>query len=338
MQTAEHSRSSRLGIGVPVYNGARYIARTLDSLLAQTYSDFELTITDNASTDGTEAICREYAAKDRRVRYFRAEQNQGVVRNFNWCFELSCGEYFKWQAADDLCAPTLVEKCVAVLDADPTVVVAFAKSLIIDEEDKPKRVNDYDIDADDPRPQTRFATMINIDHRQHAAQEIYGVIRRSALVRTPLYEPCVRTDSILLARLAIIGRFRCVDEPLFLNREHEQRSVRLVPGERARVRSRLSRWVGVGPIPPPEFWDPSVRDKIVFPEWRILREYIRSPRFAELSAAERWACYARLIPFSIKHIPKLGRDLFIALEHLLLGKPGTAAANRFAPHEKAADL
>jgi hypothetical protein len=104
----------------------------------------------------------------------------------------------------------------------------------------------------------------------------------------------VRTDSILLARLGLLGRFRAVDEPLFLNREHEDRSVRLVPGERAATRSRLSKWVGVGPIPPPQFWDPSLAGKITFPEWRILLEYVRSIHRAPLSAAERARCYATL--------------------------------------------
>lgn len=339
MQGVERSQQPpRVSIGVPVYNGARYLARTLDSLLVQTFSDFELIITDNGSTDGTEAICREYARRDMRIRYHRAATNQGVVRNFNWCFELSRAAYFKWNAADDCCAPTFLEKCVAVLDADPEVVLAFTRSTIIDEEDRPKRINDYDADADDPRPAVRFSHLINIDYRQHAAQEIYGVIRREALARTPLYEPVVRTDSILLARLALMGRFRFVEEPLFLNREHEQRSVRLVPGEQARVRSRLSRWVGVGPIPPPEFWDSSVKDRIVFPEWRILREFIRSPQFADLTFSQRLICWQKVAAFGVRNTPKLLRDLLIAMEHALVGRPGRVPVKPFLMSEKTPHL
>jgi glycosyltransferase involved in cell wall biosynthesis len=123
-----------VSVGVPVYNGARYVARTLDSLLAQTLTDFELIITDNASTDATESICRDYAQRDSRIRYHRADTNLGVVRNFNWCVELARGEYFHWHAADDMAAPTLLEKCVAVLDADPSVVLAFARTMLIDEQ------------------------------------------------------------------------------------------------------------------------------------------------------------------------------------------------------------
>jgi glycosyltransferase involved in cell wall biosynthesis len=317
-----------------VYNGERFLPRALDALLCQTYVDFELIISDNGSTDGTESICRRYATRDARVRYVRADANQGVVRNFNRCAELARGELFKWQAADDLVARTFLEKCVAVLDADPSVVLAFARTLIIDEEDRPKRLNDYDAEADDPRPHVRFSRVINLDTRRHCAQEVYGVVRTAALRSTPLYEPYVRTDSILLARLALLGRFRAVEEPLFLNREHEDRSVRLVPGERARTRSRLSPWIGVGPIPPAEFWDPSTLGKIVFPEWRILHEYFRSLRIVPLSSRVRTQCRLRLLKFAMTHMPKLTRDLIIAAEHALLGVPNApqrAPRPRVAP-------
>jgi glycosyltransferase involved in cell wall biosynthesis len=311
----------RVSIGLPVFNGERYVARTLDSLLAQTFGDFELIIADNASSDGTEAICRAYVMRDPRVSYHRAAVNQGIVANFNRCVALARAAYFKWQAADDLVAPTFLERCLAVLEADPAVVLAFARSLIIDENDEPVRAVDYDADADDPRPHVRFGRLIHIDHHRHAAQEVYGVIRSDALRRTPGYERCVRADSILLARLALLGRFRAVEERLFLNREHQDRSVRLVPGERARRRSRFSKWLGSGPVPPPEFWDPALTGKVTFPEWRILREYARSLGLAPLSARERNRCRVTLARFALKHTPKLARDLLIATEHTLLGRP-----------------
>src|SRR4051812_43091384 len=98
-----------LSIGIPVYNGARYLRMTLDSLLAQTYRDFEIIISDNASTDDTELICRAYAARDPRVRYHRAPVNLGAPANYRRAFDLSTGDYFKWQNADDIIAPTFVE-------------------------------------------------------------------------------------------------------------------------------------------------------------------------------------------------------------------------------------
>ena len=87
---------------MPVYNGAKYIRAAVDSLLAQTFADFELIISDNASTDGTETICREYAARDRRVRYTRQNENYGPFLNFKFVMDKAFGEYFMWAAADDV--------------------------------------------------------------------------------------------------------------------------------------------------------------------------------------------------------------------------------------------
>src|SRR4051794_3298661 len=92
----------KLSIGLPVYNGENFLAHAVDSILAQDFRDFELIISDNASTDRTAEICRGYAESDPRVRYVRFETNQGGSRNFCYVFELARGEYFKWAAHDDV--------------------------------------------------------------------------------------------------------------------------------------------------------------------------------------------------------------------------------------------
>ena len=92
----------RLTVGLPVYNGEKYLAESLDALLGQSYGDFELIISDNASTDATEAICREYAAKDPRITYLRQPANIGATPNHNFVFEQSHTELFKWASYDDL--------------------------------------------------------------------------------------------------------------------------------------------------------------------------------------------------------------------------------------------
>ena len=113
----------RVSIGVPVYNGERFIRQSVESLLAQTYGDFELVITDNASKDGTEEVCRELAKKDKRVQYVRNDKNLGGPGNFRRVFALCSGEFHKWSTADDFWEPTIIEKCVAVLDREPDVVL-----------------------------------------------------------------------------------------------------------------------------------------------------------------------------------------------------------------------
>lgn len=320
----------RIGIGVPVFNGERYLPRTLDSLLAQTFTDFEICITDNASSDRTQAICEAYASRDSRVRYHRSEVNLGPAGNFHRCYELARGAYFKWNAADDMCAPAFLEKCVAVLDADPDVVLAFPRTMIIDEDDRPIQENEFDADADHPRAHVRFWRLMTIDHRCHGAHELYGVIRRSVLDRIPVYSRIVRSDSVMLARLALLGRFRRIEgEPLFLNREHRQRSVTAqTPGRGLSARSRLSRWIGQGPVPPAHFWNPALKGRINFPEWRVWLEYLRSPALADLGLAEAVMSRLALLGFTARHLPKLARDTIIGAEHLALGVPTSAAPAR----------
>lgn len=128
-----NERAPRVSIGLPVYNGQDYLSQALDALLAQTYSDFELVISDNASMDDTEEICRQYAARDGRIRYHRSEENLGAAPNFNRAFELSRAEYFKWAAHDDLCGPEYLERTVAVLDGDASVVLCHVGTTETDE-------------------------------------------------------------------------------------------------------------------------------------------------------------------------------------------------------------
>ena len=119
-----------VSLGIPVYNGARFIRQALDHLLAQTYTHLELVICDNASTDGTSAICQEYAARDARVRYYRNPTNVGLINNFRLAVERSTGTYFAWAAADDRKLPTAVEACVRVLQAQPAAVMAHGIVLV----------------------------------------------------------------------------------------------------------------------------------------------------------------------------------------------------------------
>ena len=123
----------KVSIGMPVYNAQRYLREALDSLRAQTLTDFEIVLSDNASTDATPDICREYAARDPRIKYHRNATNLGVVANFNRAFELSTGQYFKWAAYDDLHAPEYLTKCLPVLEADPRLVVVHSLTRSIDD-------------------------------------------------------------------------------------------------------------------------------------------------------------------------------------------------------------
>ena len=117
-----------VSVGLPVYNGERYLRQAIESIQSQT--DLELIISDNASTDATEGICREYATRDPRVRYYRSDQNRGAAWNHNRVVELARGEYFKRQCHDDYCDTTFLEKCLAVIHSNPDVVLCYPRSFV----------------------------------------------------------------------------------------------------------------------------------------------------------------------------------------------------------------
>ena len=178
-----------VSIGLPVYNGERFLAQALDSLLGQTLQDFELIISDNASTDGTADICLDYAARDARIRYIRQPSNIGAPRNWNFVALEARGRYFKWASADDFCDPRMLEKCVAVLSADPSVVLCYGRACIVDEETGEHRPFAHDFSAVDPRPSERFKTVFRSLVLKQRAQ---GVIRLDVLRRTSLEPPIWR--------------------------------------------------------------------------------------------------------------------------------------------------
>ena len=122
--------SPKVSIGVPVYNGEGYVKGAIDSLLAQTFDDFELIISDNASTDNTEQICRDYAERDPRIRYIRQSENIGPGANFKFVLDQAVGRYFMWAAADDRREPCFLEMTVRVLEEDPRVGLAFSDIIL----------------------------------------------------------------------------------------------------------------------------------------------------------------------------------------------------------------
>jgi glycosyltransferase involved in cell wall biosynthesis len=206
----------KVSIGVPVYNAQRYLREALDSLCAQTLSDFEIVLCDNASTDATPDICRAYAARDARVKYHRNASNLGVVANFNRAFELSTGRYFKWAAYDDLHAPTYLERCAAVLDAEPTVAVCHCETRSIDEHGHDRGEFPATHRLDVPAAPERFRRMIWTD----AFPPIWGLFRSAQVRRSGLFEPYMGSDRNFLAEMVLMGTVAYVPEPLFMLREH----------------------------------------------------------------------------------------------------------------------
>lgn len=266
-----------VSIGLPVFNGEDYIEETIRHILDQSYPDFELIITDNASTDKTREICLDYASRDQRIKYYRSQSNLGAIGNFNWCFLLSHGKYFKWAAHDDLLLPDYLLSCIEVLERESSIVLCHAKTKVISPTGACLQYYDVSLpDAASSRPQNRFGTVILVDHLNYV---FFGVIRSIALRNTPLLLTHIGSDKTLVAELALMGKFYEIPEFFFLSRDHPARSMRAF----ADVRDR-GLW-----------FDPRNSGKRNFPHWRMLWEYYQCVKRSSLNAGERRGCYLKLL-------------------------------------------
>ncbi|HUG68354.1 MAG TPA: glycosyltransferase family 2 protein [Pirellulaceae bacterium] len=266
----------RVSIGLPVFNAQKFLPTALDALLAQTYGDFELIVSDNASTDETLTICRDYAATDRRICIHRATENRGAAWNFNRVAELATGTYFKWAASDDICEPTFVERCVEVLEADRSVVCCHARTCKIDVGGEvlhalrdPTTVSTQYAGAE--RASRRFG---NVLLNSGWAARSYGVIRREQLGQTSLIQPYYGSEKVLMAELALRGRFYDLPEVLFRQRVHSEASSNL-----GSVRQQQY------------FFSPRLASRRTSPRLRLLQGYVRAVHRAPLSFDERVRCW-----------------------------------------------
>ncbi len=215
-------RVPRVSLGLPVYNGERYVGAALDSVLAQDFGDFELVISDNASTDATAEICQAYAAGDPRIRYSRNPQNIGLSPNFRRVFELSRAPYFKWVVHDDVLAPTYLRRCVEGLDQAPqSVALVYPRTLLIDAEGV--EVGPYDdfMDLRERSPHERLRHLFWSLGFNHCG---LGLIRADVLRSTRLEGSHESADLVLLVELALRGQFWEHPEPLYRRRVHPESS------------------------------------------------------------------------------------------------------------------
>jgi glycosyltransferase involved in cell wall biosynthesis len=252
-----------VGLGMPVYNGERFLVQAIESVLAQTYRNFELVICDNASVDGTEEICRRFARADSRVQYHRNPTNIGAYPNFNLTFELTRGKYFKWAAHDDVLAPDYLRACVEAMEARPDAVVCQSQLDFIDAKGNKMGVCSTDLaETESEVPHVRFAAAAL---KAHDCYDIMGVFRRDFLQASSLLISFHGADRALIAELALRGPSIHLSSPLQQVRDHQDRYTRskTKPADRA-------------------VWhDAKLKGKMTFPILRLYREYwvmlVRAP-------------------------------------------------------------
>lgn len=289
----------KVSIGLAVYNGERYLDEAIRSILAQTFVDFELIISDNASTDRTEEICKTYKAKDARIRYHRNETNIGGANNENLTFKLSRGKYFRWAAHDDVCGPDLFKRLVQVLDEHPDVVLALSSIMNIDENGDPigvvKRSN-----ATSGTPSQRFRSLTNFNHDCEAT---YGLIRSDIMRQTDLERNYTDSDRTFLCQLSLFGKFYLVDEVLFFRRIHPHASTQVYSDWRERM-----DWFGK-----------SSENQITMPYWSQLIHYLSVITRAPIGVGEKIRCYVHMFSewlIEWRRWGRLGRDILLAIKKI----------------------
>ena len=265
-----------VSVGLPVFNGETFLEVAISSVLAQTFDDLELVISDNASTDRTAEICQDYAARDSRVRYFRNPQNLGAAPNYNRAFSHARGRYFKWLAHDDRITPTYLAKTVRVLEERNDAVLCNSVVSYIDQNGANIGLYNTGLSlADSASAAERFAWMIL---RSHSCVDFFGLIRRETLATSLLHGSFHGADRALLAQLAIRGRLIQLPAPLVEMREHPNRYTR----QNVRSADRAA------------WHDASKRGKLSFPTWHLYGEYLRMVRRERMFPSERAGCYSAL--------------------------------------------
>jgi glycosyltransferase involved in cell wall biosynthesis len=305
MIASTHS-SPLVTVGLAVYNGENYLREAIDSILNQTFTDFELIISDNASTDDTAEICQTYASQDSRIRYSRADRNRGAAWNQSRVMELANGKYFMLQAHDDLRTADYLEKAVAVLENDEQVVLCHSWTRKIDDrgavlEDHyggQIRSTSQGLKRQIQRLAVPFigdgtmklnATSAHVRFRSivctyNYCYQIFGLMRTSALRKTDLWGNYNHADNVLLSHLILLGRFHEIPENLFLSRRHAQQSEMVFQSGKQQKSREYAIW-----------WDPDNADRIIIPRWKTFCEYAKVIRNTPASPAEKAGCYFEIV-------------------------------------------
>lgn len=272
------SPKPRVSIGLPVFNGEKFLQKALDSLLALHYSDFELIISDNASTDRTAEICQAYAAMDPRVQYYRNSINIGAMQNWYRSFQLSSGEYFLGAAHDDAYHPDFLGSCVGVLEKYPEVVVCYTRTKVIDDSGNFVRDFHMEIDTMSSKPHVRLYNAIGVDY---LCIQLLGVFRASAFKRVREYAGYSGCDWNTLAELSLLGKIYEVPEYLFYHRLYlGALGVALHSGRSLQELFTL---------------DPGINWRLGFPALIKVRNYFSAVSRAPISPTERLLCYLQLV-------------------------------------------
>lgn len=214
-----YNHKKLVSIGLPVHNGETFIRQAIDSLLAQDYVNIELIISDNASNDQTQNICMEYAAQDKRVRYYRSDLNMGACWNFNYVFEKSAGDYYMWASHDDYWKPSYISVCLKAYELSMDIVLSGTFCESFDPKKEKKTFIDQGITTIGFSPQDRFKKYKTVLHTgNHIGGIFYGIYKKQFLLKVFPLKKVVAGDHLILADLSLYGAFITTKEQLVYKR------------------------------------------------------------------------------------------------------------------------
>jgi glycosyltransferase involved in cell wall biosynthesis len=292
-----------VSIGMPIYNGEKYVRRALDSLLSQDYKNIELIVSDNASTDATLQICRQYAQTDHRIRVHAQSHNVGIQKNFQIVLKLSGGEYFMWAAVDDLWQPNFVSVLVDELNRAPECGVAMC-AVNRTWEDGTLLDTVRFTGRRSPNCKSYLAMALGLSTALKYNLFIYGVFR-TRLIKSALPVPIMESgDRWFLSQFALAARFRYIDSVLHVRTFHYRPYQDRYPQDEFGSKKAESdkRWFYFQPIL--VVYQILSRSKIVPPRRKLFIPIILGHLFFQrlLLGARRMArsCIVRLFPFRLQ--------------------------------------
>jgi glycosyltransferase involved in cell wall biosynthesis len=293
VQTAGRGSRALVSIALPVYNGERFVGDAIESILSQDFTDFELVISDNASTDATSEICRRFVERDPRVCYVRNSQNIGIAANFTQSFGLVSGRYFKWMAADDMLAPGYVQACVQILESDPSIVLVTSKPTLVGEDGRTPLQYDairgvfvgsyvgLPIESAEPymteRPSKRFRSVLLSMPGRAINNFACGLMRSEFVLQNLPFGPYIGFDKVFLAGLSLHGKLALIDKPLFIWRHHKAQFSMMSGDDATKAVAPVARG--------------NVRS------WRMsqVRAYVRTAMASPISMGEKARCLLTII-------------------------------------------
>ncbi|MGB3533058.1 MAG: glycosyltransferase [Microcoleaceae cyanobacterium] len=281
--------SPKLVIGVPVYNGENYLREALESIVNQTFTDFKVIISDNASTDSTPEICREFVARDNRFTYYRQPENIGGAPNFNFAFQPGDAPYFKWAAHDDVMLPDFLRQCIECLDNNPSLSMVHSRSTTIDHLGNSVGSYDKELRLNGKRASDRFWRILWVVHYT----EVFGVMRSDMIAKTQMHPSVVGSDRHFMTEMVLQGDVGYVEEYLFLRRHHPESFCNALNSNKARL----------------QWFDPKAKASVFLASPRKFQEYIASIFRIEMPWTERLACLRMLVEWTGRRAIESGLGL-----------------------------